>query len=617
METAPVKEAELIERDIEGYLERHEHKTLLRFVIVGSVDDGKSTLIGRLLYDTHMVYEDQLAQVTAASRMTDGRPDLSLFTDGLEAEREQGITIDVAYRYFTTEKRKFIVADTPGHVQYTRNMVTGASTANVGVILVDARLGVLEQSRRHAYIASLLGIPHLCVAVNKMDLREYSEDVYRAIVKEFTAFTAPLGFKDVTFIPVSALEGDNVARASAHMPWYTGPTVLSFLEEVPIARDRNLDDFRFPVQYVLRPHLDYRGFAGQIASGVVHRGDTVMVLPSGKQSRVKAIDTYGGEIEEAFAPMSVTIRLADEVDVSRGDMLVLPNNRPRVSRGFEADLVWMHEKPLDLQKAYLIKHTTQRVRAQVDRIEAKLDLANLKEHPADALGLNDIARVRLTCHRALYHDAYRKNRATGSFILIDSLTNYTVAAGMIRGGRDEPEQALEDALKESRAGSALAPKTQVSARERRERFGQSGATVWLTGLPGSGRWPLAYALERRLFDDGRTAHVIDPVGESLERVISAARAVSGAGLIAICAFEGKTRAEREQARTRLGAERFFEVFVNTNPALCRERRPDADPTGFEPPEQPAVTVNLDSLRVERGVNQILEALERAGQFDEI
>jgi bifunctional enzyme CysN/CysC len=371
------------------------------------------------------------------------------------------------------------------------------------------------------------------------------------------------------------------------------------------------------VQYVLRPHLDYRGFAGQVASGVVRRGDTVMVLPSGKQSRVKAIDTFEGEVEEAFAPMSVTIRLNDEVDVSRGDMLVLPTNRPRVAREFEADLVWMHEKPLDVQKAYLIKHTTQRVRAQVDRIEAKLDLATLGEQPAQALGLNDIARVRLTCHRALYHDPYRRNRATGSFILIDSLSNTTVAAGMIRGGRDDKEQALEDALREVRAGSALAPKTQVSPRERRERLGQSGCVVWLTGLPGSGRWPLAYALERRLFDLGRTAHVIDPVGESLDTVIAAARATAGAGLVAICAFEGKTRAERERARARLGADRFFEVYVNTDPALCRERRPDADHAGLEPPERPAVLVNLDSLRVERGVNQILDVLERAGQFDEI
>ncbi|HEY2732737.1 MAG TPA: GTP-binding protein, partial [Polyangiales bacterium] len=354
-----MSEQELIQNDIEGYLAKHEQKSLLRFVIVGSVDDGKSTLIGRLLYDTNMVYEDQLAAAQKASNMQDGSLDLSLLTDGLAAEREQGITIDVAYRYFNTDKRKFIVADTPGHVQYTRNMVTGASTADVGIILVDARLGVLEQSRRHAYLASLLGIPHLLVAVNKMDLKGFARDVYDAIRAEFTDFTKGLSFKDVTYVPVSALNGDNVVTRSAKTPWYDGETVLSFLENVPVAEDRNLSDFRYPVQYVLRPNLDYRGFSGQIASGVIKRGDTVMVLPSGKQTKVKHIDTFEGDLAEASAPQSVTLRLHDEIDISRGDMLVLPSNRPQVSRTFEADLVWLHERPLDTQKSYLIKHTTQ------------------------------------------------------------------------------------------------------------------------------------------------------------------------------------------------------------------------------------------------------------------
>ena len=607
-------EQELIGRDIHAYLAAHEQKELLRLVSVGSVDDGKSTLIGRLLFDSNNIYEDHLAAIKKASKMEGAEIDLSLATDGLKAEREQGITIDVAYRYFTTKVRKFIIADTPGHVQYTRNMVTGASTANVAVILVDARLGVLEQSRRHAYIASMLGIPHLLVAVNKMDLKEYDGGVYRQISEDFAAFAKKLGFKDVTYIPISALKGDNVVTHSARMEWYRGPTVLGYLETVPIAGDRNLQDFRFPVQYVLRPNLDYRGFAGQVASGVVKKGDAVMVLPSGKTTTIKAIDTYGGELEEAFSPQSVTLRLEHEVDVSRGDMLVHPSNRPRVARKLEADLVWLHERPLDTQKTYILKHTTQMVRVQVDTLDSKLNLQTLAYEPAAQLGLNDIARVQLTCRRALYLDAYEKNRETGAFILIDSLSNGTVGAGMIRTSAGE--QDLDLALKEVRAGSGLTPKTEVSPRERRERFGQSGATVWLTGLPGSGRWSLAYAIERRLFDLGRTAHVIDPTGETLGSVAAAARACSDAGLIAICAFESKLRSEREQVRARVGAQRFFEVFVDTDVAVAKERRPDADLSGFEPPDAAAVTVRLDLIRMHEVVDRVIAALEQAGQFEE-
>jgi bifunctional enzyme CysN/CysC len=608
-------EQALIREDVEAYLARHERKSLLRFVIVGSVDDGKSTLIGRLLYDTNMIYDDQLAAARKASNMEDGSIDLSLLTDGLAAEREQGITIDVAYRYFNTEKRKFIVADTPGHVQYTRNMVTGASTADVGIILVDARLGVLEQSRRHAYIASLLGIPHLLVAVNKMDLKAYAREVYDAIRTEFGTFTQKLRFKDVTYVPVSALKGDNIVSKSDKTPWYDGETVLSFLENVPVAADRNLRDFRYPVQYVLRPHLNYRGFSGRIASGVVKRGDLVMSLPSGKQSRVKHIDTYEGELDEASAPLSVTLRLEDEIDVSRGDMLVLPNNRPRVTRSFEADLVWLHERPLDTQKTYLIKHTSQVVRAQVDTIHAKLDLTTLHDKPTDRLELNDIARVTLTCHRALYVDAYEQNRVTGAFILVDSLYNTTVGAGMIRGAATGA-QTLDDVMKEVRAGSGLAPKTQVSPRERRERFGQSGTTLWLTGLPGSGRWSLAYALERKLFDLGRTAHVVAPFAETLDSITSAAHACTHAGLITICAFPSYTRKDRAHVRAALGADKFIEVYVDTDVALCRERRPDASFEGFEPPEAPELTVHLDQVRIHQAIDAIVDVLGKHGQFDE-
>jgi len=612
-----MSDQELIRDDIEAYLHRHEQKTLLRFVIVGSVDDGKSTLIGRLLFDTNMVYDDQLHAARKASNMEDGSLDLSLLTDGLAAEREQGITIDVAYRYFNTEKRKFIVADTPGHLQYTRNMVTGASTADVGIILIDARLGVLEQSRRHAYIASLLGIPHLLVAVNKMDLKDYSRDVYQAIRDEFTGFTRSLRFKDVTYVPVSALKGDNVVTRSDKTPWYEGDTVLSFLENVPVAEDRNLRDFRYPVQYVLRPNLNYRGFCGQIASGSVKRGDTVMVLPSGKQSKVKHIDTYEGELEQASAPQSVTLRLQDEIDISRGDMLVFPDNRPRVTRSFEANLVWMHERPLDTEKTYLVKHTTQVVRAQIDKIHSKLDLTTLQELPTKELGLNDIARVTVTCHRALYVDPYDQNRSTGAFILVDSLYNTTVGAGMIRAPEDA-RQSLDEAFKEIRAGSGLAAHTQVSPRERRERFGQSGATVWLTGLPGSGRWSLAYALERKLFDLGRTAHVVTPFSNTLDSITSAAHACTDAGLITIGAYQTYKRADRAKIKAGVGEKRFVEVFVDTKAELCAERRPDVAATfnEFEPPTAPDLVVKLDEQRVHVAIEAIVDLLEKHGQFDE-
>ncbi len=606
---------ELIEKDILGFLAKHEHKELLRFVIVGSVDDGKSTLIGRLLFELQAVYEDQLEAVRKATTMVGVPIDFSLITDGLEAEREQGITIDVAYRYFTTEKRKFIVADTPGHVQYTRNMVTGASTADVGVILIDARLGVLEQSRRHAYIASLLGIPHLLVAVNKMDLVGYDQQRFEQIREEFAGFCKGLSFKDVTFVPVSALLGENVVQRGQNIAWYKGPTVLGFLEEVPIAEDQNLQDFRYPVQYVLRPNLNYRGFSGQIASGVVRKGDEVMILPSGKTSRIKGIDTFSGEREEAFAPESVTLRLEHEIDCSRGDMIVHPSNRPRTSRSFDAHVVWLHEKPLDPEKSYFLKHTTQSIRMQVGKVHNRIELTTLKEEPAETLKLNEIGLLTITTHRPTHHDAYQRNRVTGAFIIIDSLTNATVGAGMILPPSDESEQDIEEALKEARAGSGLENKTQVSPRERRERLGQSGVTVWLSGLPGSGKVNVAYVLERKLFDLGHAAHVMAPEGHALSAIAVATRALTDAGIITICALPAKTRAERALVRDGVGAKRFVEVFVDTDPAISAERRPDGDPTGFEQPDAADVTVNLDQLRVERAVNTIIDHLAKSGWVD--
>ncbi len=602
---------DLIREDIEGYLAKYQKKELLRFVSVGSVDDGKSTLIGRILYDTGMVFEDQMAAVRAASQSEE--PDLALLTDGLKAEREQGITIDVAYRYFATDKRKFIIADTPGHIQYTRNMVTGASTADVALILIDARHGVLEQSRRHAYIASLLGIPHLAVCVNKMDLKDYSQDVFEEISANFREFGRTLRFKDIQFFPISALIGDNVVTDSDKTPWYDGPNVLGYLETVPVFADRNFDDFRYPVQYVIRPDLDYRGFAAEVSSGVIAKGDEIVALPSGKASKVAAIDTNDGEIEEAWAGQSVTIRLEDEIDISRGDMIVKTGNLPRVTRRFDAHIVWMHERPLDTEKAYLIKHTTQTVRAQIDKIYFEVDMKTLEEKPSEGIELNAIAKVRLSCHRALYVDDYQKNRATGAFIVIDTLTNNTVAAGMI--ALEGSDQNLDEVMKELHAESAMEPKTFVSPNERIERFGQRGATIWLTGLPGSGRWTLAYALERKLFDEGRTATVVNPVGEDLRSMISAAKAVTDAGLINICAFPSPTRKDRDELTARIGEDRVIQVYVNTDEALCKERRPDVDTSNFEPPEKPDLTVALDQMRIDKAVEIILDALEKREQFE--
>jgi sulfate adenylyltransferase large subunit len=409
---------------------------LLRIATAGSVDDGKSTLIGRLLYDSKQVLADQLEHVIETSeRRGDGYVNLALLTDGLRAEREQGITIDVAYRYFQTKRRKFIIADTPGHEQYTRNMVTGASTADLSVILVDARKGVSEQTRRHAYIASLLRIPHLVVCVNKMDLVDYDEEVFDRIEDELTDWAARLDIWDITFIPIAALHGDNVVERSENMPWYGGPPLLYHLEHVVISTDRNLADVRFPVQWVIRPmadeHHDYRGYAGQVAAGVLRPGDEVQVMPSGQQTRIAAIDTFEGEVDAAFPTMSVTLRLEDQLDISRGDMVVNPDDPPVPARELEAMVCWMSSKPLSAGARYVLKHTTRSVRAVVDELEHQVDVNTLEHGPAQELGLNEIGRVKLRTSSPVMVDRYRRNRTVGSFILIDEASNDTVGAGMI------------------------------------------------------------------------------------------------------------------------------------------------------------------------------------------
>ncbi len=522
-------------------------KDLLRFVAVGSVDDGKSTLIGRLLHDAHGIYDDQLRSVKRASQMAGTEIDYSLFTDGLKAEREQGITIDVAYRYFSTPTRKFIIADTPGHVQYTRNMATGASTASVAIILIDARLGVLQQSRRHAYIASLLGIPHLVVGVNKMDLVDYAESKFEAVRDELTRFTSKLPFKDVSFIPMSALRGDNVVARSDRMPFYRGPTVLEQLEALPIDADRNLKDFRFPVQLVLRPNLDYRGYAAQIASGIVRPGDDVTVLPSRKTSRVLAIDANGEELDVAFAPMSVALRLTDEIDVSRGDMIVHSSNLPRVARRFDAMMVWLHDKPLDSAKTYLLKHTTQTVRTEIETVGFQVDLETLANVATEGLRLNDIGRVTLTTHRPLFVDPYAVNRATGAFILIDSLTNDTVAAGMI-------VEADDASVGRDAHPTASGDHSQVSPDERRERLGHGAAVLAVKGDRTK-----AYLLERELFDRGVVAVVI-----SGEAVVETAAACMSAGVVGLCVVDA--RGSEELVR-RLGSERVIEAGDDVESAM--------------------------------------------------
>ena len=444
--------------DIKAYLDKDEKKDLLRFLTAGSVDDGKSTLIGRLLFDSKKIYEDQLDALERDSKRMGNAGDhidYALLLDGLKAEREQGITIDVAYRYFSTNNRKFIIADTPGHEQYTRNMITGGSTANLAVILVDARLGVITQTRRHTFLVSLLGIKHVVLAVNKMDLVDFSEERFNQIVADYQAFVAPLGILDVTCIPLSALDGDNVVEKSERTPWYKGVSLLEFLETVHIGNDHNLEDFRFPVQYVLRPDLNFRGFCGKVASGVVHKGDEIVALPSGKRSHIKSIVTYDGELDYAFPPQSVTLTLEDEIDVSRGEMLVHPDNLPIVDRNFEAMMVWMDEEPMDVNKSFFIKQTTNTSRTHIDSIKYKVDV-NTMEHlslengkltkETVPLQLNQIARVVLTTAKELFFDPYQKNKATGSFILIDPISNNTSAVGMIIDRVEDKDMHLSDAL---------------------------------------------------------------------------------------------------------------------------------------------------------------------------
>ena len=533
-------------------------KDLLRFTTAGSVDDGKSTLIGRLLYDSQAVYEDQLAAVRSSTvNRSTGPLDFSLLTDGLRAEREQGITIDVAYRYFSTSARKFIVADTPGHVQYTRNMATGASTADLAVILIDGRNGVQQQSRRHACITALLGIPRVVAVVNKMDLVNYGQDVFEAIRLEFSAHLERLGIVESRFIPVNSLEGDNVVRRSARMPWYEGPSLLEYLESAPSDEAKADAPLRFPVQQVLRPDSGFRGYAGQLISGCVRPGDPVMALPSGRTTRVRSIPTYDGDRAEAFAGMSVALCLEDELDISRGDMLVHPFELPHVSRRLEAKLVWMHEEPLALNRPYLIKHTTQLVGASITSLHSRVDVNTLAEAPGERLELNDIGLVTLETKKPLFFDSYRVNRGTGSFILIDPVTNATVAAGMIQ---DRPREQPAGRDAKAALGELEFKSSRLTPAERFTRSGHYPAVIWLAA-----RRELAFRLEEDLFSRGCQVHV---VAEETESTIlpELAQLLSSAGLITIFSIAGFDAAECNRAQELVGSRWFVRVAPEDLPA---------------------------------------------------
>ncbi|SFM20774.1 sulfate adenylyltransferase subunit CysN [Halopseudomonas yangmingensis] len=627
-------QSELISEDILAYLAQHERKELLRFLTCGNVDDGKSTLIGRLLHDSKMIYEDHMEAITKDSKKvgtTGEEVDLALLVDGLQAEREQGITIDVAYRYFSTTKRKFIIADTPGHEQYTRNMATGASTCDLAIILIDARYGVQTQTRRHSFIASLLGIKHIVVAVNKMDLKDFDQGVFEQICADYREFAKGLELLDgnsVQFVPMSALKGDNVVNRSERSPWYTGQTLMEILESVEIAADRNLTDLRFPVQLVSRPNLNFRGFAGTIASGVVHKGDELVALPSGKSSRVKSIVTYDGELESAGPGQAVTLTLEDEIDISRGDLLTHVDNRAVLGDQFEATLVWMAEQPMQPGRKYDIKRATSYSPGSFTRIVHRIDVNTLEQQSAGELALNEIARVELSLERPIAFDDYQSNRTTGAFIVIDRMTNGTVGAGMI----------VAKGLIGQNTGSKHGTSAHVTAAERAERFGQQPVTVLFTGLSGSGKSTLAYAVERKLFDTGRACYVLDGKvlrqdlskglsqdaagrAENLHKGARIARQMNEAGLIALGAFVAPTEESRAVARHILG-NRCLLVHLDAPLSVCQARDPSglyaANVEGtvpgvsypYEAPTDADLLLNTAEQDLDSCVSQVIELLRQ-------
>ncbi len=629
---------DLIAEDIGAYLEAHEQKSLLRFITCGSVDDGKSTLIGRLLYDSKMIFEDQLATLEADSRR-DGTQgdniDFALLVDGLAAEREQGITIDVAYRFFATQKRKFIVADTPGHEQYTRNMATGASTADAAILMIDARKGILTQTRRHSIIATLLGIRHLVLAINKMDLVGHKQSVYDQIVVDYKVFAEALpGNLEITPIPISALAGTNITERSPETPWYTGPSLMDFLETVEIAKEAETLPLRMPVQWVNRPNLDFRGFSGQISSGRVKPGDKIRSLPSGRETTVTRIVTHGGDLAEAVAGQSVTLTFADEIDTSRGDVIAAGAEPPEVSDQFQVKLLWMSENPLLPGRRYFLKSGTKTVSATVNAPKHGIDVNTMAETPARTLELNQIGVTTLALDQSIAFDPYTENRLTGSFILIDRQTNDTVALGLIDFSLRRAANIHWQAIDITR--DALA-----------EQKGQQAAVLWFTGLSGSGKSTIANALQKRLFGMGQHTFILDgdnvrhglnrDLGftdadrvENIRRVSNVARLMTDAGLIVLVSFISPFRAERQMARALMADGEFIEIHVDTPLSVAEERDVKglykkarageiANFTGidspYEPPLNPELRINTVGRSPEEAAEDILRYLALRGTFE--
>jgi bifunctional enzyme CysN/CysC len=626
-----------VHAEVAAYLARQERKSLLRFITCGSVDDGKSTLIGRLLFESKTLFEDQLSTLAVDSRKSGTRGgdiDFALLVDGLSAEREQGITIDVAYRFFSTDRRKYIVADTPGHEQYTRNMVTGASTADLAIILIDARKGVLTQTRRHSYLVSLLGIRHVVLAVNKMDLVEYSEDVSRRIEADYLAFAAQIGVEDVVCIPMSAVNGDNVFARSDRMPWYTGPALMEHLETVPFEQEPVGGPFRMPVQWVNRPNQDFRGFAGVVSSGTVAVGDRVVALPSARSSIVRSIVNGFEDTDAAIAGQAITVVLADELDVSRGDVLVAANERPSVADQFEATLIWMAEQPMLPGRSYLLKTSTQTVAATVAPLKYKVNVNTLEHTAAKRLELNDIGVCGLELAKPIVFEPYKQNRELGGFILIDRLTNATVGAGLLhfslRRAHNVHWQALD-----------------VDRRARATQKDQKPCVLWFTGLSGAGKSTIANLLERRLLALGRHTYLLDgdnvrhglnkDLGfteadrvENIRRVAEVARLMADAGLIVLVSFISPFRAERRMARGLLAAGEFVEVFVDTPLEVAETRDPKGlykkarrgelkNFTGldspYEAPENPELRIDTTALQPEEATEAIVQFMVESGLLE--
>ncbi|HQW08956.1 MAG TPA: sulfate adenylyltransferase subunit CysN [Steroidobacteraceae bacterium] len=626
--------SELISSDINAYLEAQQHKSLLRFITCGSVDDGKSSLIGRLLYESKMIFEDQLAALEADSKKVGtrgGELDFALLVDGLAAEREQGITIDVAYRFFSTEKRKFIVADTPGHEQYTRNMVTGASTADLAVILIDARKGVLTQTRRHSFLVSLLGIRRVVLAVNKMDLAGYSQEVFDTILQEYRDFAAQIDLRDITAIPISAVYGDNIIEAGSNMPWYQGPTLMHHLETVEVGDELPSKPFRLPVQWVNRPNHEFRGFAGLISSGTVHQGDRIRVLPSGRESRVARIVTADGDLESAVAGQSVTLTLDSEIDISRGDVIAEGDAPPQVADQFEATVVWMHDDPMLRGRSYLMKIGTRTLTATVAPIKHKINVNTLEQTAAERLELNDIGVCELELDRPIPFDAYRDDHTLGGFILIDRMSNNTVGAGLLSFALRRSENVHWQAL-------------DVSKQLRSRLKSQKSCVLWLTGLSGAGKSTIANLVEKRLLSMGRHTYLLDgdnvrhglnkDLGftaqdrvENIRRVAEVSKLMVDAGLIVLVSFISPFRSERRMARELLEPGEFLEVFVDTPIAVAEQRDVKGlykkarrgelkNFTGvdspYEVPEKADIHLDTQAVSPEEAADRIVAHLTNAG-----